>query len=131
MSKIVASTASADSLEPTDVRASAGTMMITFGPYMNTGPALGDFATLTHWDWKKIVAISQKTFWNEFSWIRISDFRLTFRWLAPNMQQAIIWTKDDLFHWQIYASLGLNELTSQICFHQDTSELVIRRVTII
>ena len=46
MSKIVVSSASADSLEPTDVRASAGTMMITFGPYMYTGPALDGFNTL-------------------------------------------------------------------------------------
>ena len=28
----------------------------------------------------------------------------------PNRRQAIIWTKDDIFHWRIYASFGLNEL---------------------
>ena len=27
------------------------------------------------------------------------------------MQQAIIWTNDGMFHWHIYSSLGLNELT--------------------
>ena len=31
----------------------------------------------------------------------------------PNRQQDIIWTNDGLFHWHIYASLGLNELTHQ------------------
>ena len=30
--------------------------------------------------------------------------------LAPNRRQAIIWTNDDLVHWRIHASLGLNEL---------------------
>ena len=29
----------------------------------------------------------------------------------PNRQQAIIWTNDGPVYWQIYASLGLNELT--------------------
>ena len=29
--------------------------------------------------------------------------------LAPNRWQAIIWTKDGIVNWRIYASLGLNE----------------------
>ena len=31
--------------------------------------------------------------------------------LAPNRQQAIIWSNDGLVYWCIYASLGLNELS--------------------
>ena len=30
--------------------------------------------------------------------------------LAPNRQQAIIWSSDDAIHWRIYAALGGNEL---------------------
>ena len=31
--------------------------------------------------------------------------------LAPDRQQAIIWTNDGQIHWYIYASLALSELT--------------------
>ena len=33
--------------------------------------------------------------------------------LAPNRRQAVIWTNDDLVHWRIHASLGLNELLTK------------------
>ena len=69
--------------------------------------------------------------WNAFSWMKLFDF-----WLSKfhrmlflidnksalvqimawcwNKRQAIIWTYEGLFYWHIYASLGLNELTSKI-----------------
>ena len=63
---------------------------------------------------RKKTAISQTTFSNEFSWMKIYKFRLTFHWslfpwiqltifhdsdngLVPARRQAIIWTNDDLF----------------------------------
>ena len=63
-------------------------------------------------------------FSNTFSWIKIFEFRLKFHFrvqltitmgldngLAPNRQQAIIWSNGGLFHWCVYyASLGLSEL---------------------
>ena len=36
--------------------------------------------------------------------------------LAPNRQQAIIWTNDCLGYWCIYASLSLNELKCLIVY---------------
>ena len=35
---------------------------------------------LTHWGRRKIVAISQTTFSNAFSWIKTYEFRLRFHW---------------------------------------------------
>ena len=41
-------------------------------------------------------------------------FRIgSYNGLAPTRRQAIIWTNDGLVWWCIYASLGLNELSSQ------------------
>ena len=37
--------------------------------------------------------------------------------LAPNKWQTIIWANDALFHWRIYPSLGLSELTLRRSFH--------------
>ena len=37
-------------------------------------------AMLTHWGRDKMDAISQTTFWNVFSWIKIYEFRLRFHW---------------------------------------------------
>ena len=81
---------------------------------------------ITHWDRDKIDAISQTTFSDAFSWMKMCEFLLRFHWslfpriqycsigsdngLVPARRQAIIWT-NDLVYQRIYASLGLNELT--------------------
>ena len=44
---------------------------------------------------------------NDWQWVSIGSDN----GLAPKRQQAIIWANDDLIHWCIYASLGLNGLT--------------------
>ena len=82
---------------------------------------------LTHWGWDKIVAISQTTFSNAFSWMKIYEFRLRYHWsLFLGFALMIIqhwfryWLGADqgtshymnqwwLVYWCIYASLGLNE----------------------
>ena len=35
---------------------------------------------LTHWGWDKMATIFQTTFWNGFSWMKISEFRLISHW---------------------------------------------------
>ena len=85
---------------------------------------------LTQWGRYKVAAISQRTFSNAFSWMKMFKFLLKFHWnwfcwvsnwhysrigsdngLSPTRQQASIRTNNNLIHWRIYASLGLNELT--------------------
>ena len=83
---------------------------------------------LTHWGGDKMAAISQTTFSNLFTWMKMSEFRLEFLWNMFLRVQLTIpqhwfrqWlgtgkaTSHCLNHWQlaswpIYASLGLNEL---------------------
>ena len=83
---------------------------------------------LTHWGRDKMDAISQKTFSSAFSWMKMFEFRLKFRWsLFLRVQLTIfqhwfrLWLGADqatshyLNQWwldyrRIYASLGLNEL---------------------
>ena len=78
---------------------------------------------------QKMDAISQTTFSNEFSWMKIFEFRLKFHWsLFLRFQLTIFqhwfrkWLGADQatshylnqwrsVYWRIYASLGLNELT--------------------
>ena len=71
---------------------------------------------LTHWDRDQLADISQTTFWNSFSLMKIYEFRSIFHWsffptgqltifrhwfryngLAPPRRQAIIWTNDGKF----------------------------------
>ena len=84
---------------------------------------------LTHWGRDKIDAISQTTFSNAFSWMKMHEFRLRFHWsLFLRFELTIFqywfryWlgagqaTSHYLNQWwldyrRIYASLGLNELT--------------------
>ena len=93
---------------------------------------------LTHWGRDKMAAISQTTFSNAFSWMKMYKFRLRFHWsLFPRVQLTIFqhWFRWWLgavqatshylnqwwiFYWRIYASLGLNELTSvaMLAFHK-------------
>ena len=76
---------------------------------------MGLLCVLKHWDRDKMVDISQTTFPNAFSWMKIYEFRLIFHWnlilrfkltnssigsdngLALNRRQAIIWTNDGKF----------------------------------
>ena len=88
---------------------------------------------LTHWGiWgrDKMAAISQTTFSNGFSWMKIYEFQLKFHWsLFLRVQLTIFqhwfrwWLGADeatshylnqwwLVYRRIYASLGLNELTA-------------------
>ena len=78
---------------------------------------------------RQMDAISQMTFSNVFSWMKMFDFRLKFHWsLNPMVQLTIFqqwfrwWPSAGqatshylkqwwLFYWRIYASLGLSELT--------------------
>ena len=87
---------------------------------------------LTHWGRDKMDAIFQTTFSNEFSWMKMYEFRFPFHWsLFLGVQITIFqhwfryWLGADqapshyLNQWwldyrRIYASLGLNELTTNI-----------------
>ena len=93
-------------------------------------PTLLPGITVTHWGRNKMAAIFQTTFWNAFSWMKIYQFRWRFHWnLFPRVQLTIFqhWFRQWLgagqatshylnqwwlVYWRIYASLGLNELTS-------------------
>ena len=78
---------------------------------------------LTHWGRDKMDAISQTTFSNAFSWMKMYKFRLTVHWsLFLGVQTTIShhWLRCHyLKQWcldkrRIYASLGLNELKKNI-----------------
>ena len=84
--------------------------------------------SLTHWGRKRMAAISQRTFSNAFSWMKIYEFQSKFHWsLFSRVQLTIFqhwfrqWLGTDqatthyLNQWwldyrRMYASLGLNEL---------------------
>ena len=92
---------------------------------------------LTHWGRDKMAAISQTTFSNVFSSMKMFKFRLRFHWsLFPRVQLTIFhhwfrwWlgavqaTSHYLNQWwlvyrRIYASPGLNELTWCCIQHSD------------
>ena len=85
--------------------------------------------SLAHWGWDKMSAISQTTFSNASSWMKMLDFLLQFHWpLFPRVKSTIFqhgfrqWLCTSqgtshylnqwwLVYWGIYVSLGLNELT--------------------
>ena len=87
---------------------------------------------LTHWGRGKMDAISQTTFSNEFSWMKMYEYRLKFHWnLFLRVQLTVFqhWFRYWLgavqatshylnqwwlIYWRIYASLGLNELSSVV-----------------
>ena len=59
---------------------------------------------ITHWGRDEIDAILQMTFSNEFSWMKMYEFRLKFHWslfpgvqFAPIRRQATVWTNDGKF----------------------------------
>ena len=86
-------------------------------------------ASLTHWGWDKMDAISQTTFSSAFSWMKMFEFRLKFHWrLFLRIQLTIFqhwfrkWPARPpsyylnqwwLIYWCMYALLGLNELICQ------------------
>ena len=78
----------------------------------------------------KMVVISQTTFLNVFSWIKMFEFWLKCHWnlflqvqstesissgngLVPIRRQAIIWTNADPVHWLICTVLGGDELNKK------------------
>ena len=85
---------------------------------------------------RQLDAISQTTFSNTFSWMKMFEFRLKFHWILFPMVQLIIFqywfrwwlgadqaTSHYLNQWwldyrRIYASLGLNELTANFVMPQ-------------
>ena len=94
------------------------------------------YLTHSHWCRDKMVAISQTTFTNAFSWIKSYEFRLRFHWsvflrfwlamlqhwfrwwLGPDLGTSYYPDQCFLVYWRIYRSLGLNKLInyfSNIC----------------
>ena len=84
---------------------------------------------LTHWGQDKMAAISQITFSDTFSSIKMYWFWLKFysQWfnqqysiigwdnsLAPSRRQAIIWNIADLIHWRIHVALGGDEMSGYL-----------------
>ena len=87
----------------------------------------------THWGRDKMDAISQTTFSNAISWMKMFEFRLKFHWSLFLRFQLTIYqhwfrywlgavqatshylNQWWLIYWCIYASLGLNELTNGAC----------------
>ena len=85
---------------------------------------VGHDAAVTHWSRERMAAISQTTFSNAFSWMKIYEFRLKFHWsLFPRVQLTIFqhwfrqWLGADqatshymnqwwLIYWRIYASMS-------------------------
>ena len=66
---------------------------------------------LTHWGRDKMATIFQTTFSNAFPWMKMYEFRSKFHWvLFPGVQLTIF--QHWFVYWRIYASFGLNELTT-------------------
>ena len=68
---------------------------------------------------RQMDAISQATFSNVFSWMKMFEFRLKFHWsLFPRVQLTIFHYLNQwwLVYWRIYASLGLNKLNDKFCW---------------
>ena len=105
----------------------------TFHPWC---PCIKTRCLLTHWGRDKLALISQTTFWNVFSWMKMYEYCLGFHWsLFLGFELTIFqhwirwWLGADqatshylnqwwLGYWCIYASPGLNELKfRQIFFH--------------
>ena len=98
---------------------------------------------LTHWGWDKMDGISQTTFPNAFSWMKMYEFRLRFHWiLFPRVKLTISqhWFRSWLgagqatshvlnqwwlVYWRIYASLGLIVLIRPLHVGTKFSETVI------
>ena len=88
---------------------------------------LVDWHCIWHWSLGKIVVISQTTFSNAFSWMKMYEFRLRFHWsFFLRLELTIFqhwfkyWLRTDQAtshymnqYWRIYASLGLNEWSEE------------------
>ena len=97
-------------------------------PEFGSGPFCLSLHVLTHWGQDKVAVIFQTTFSNEFSWMKMYQFRLRFHWsLLPRVKstrfhpwfrywlgadQAIsLYLKQEWkVYRRIYVSHGLNEL---------------------
>ena len=84
---------------------------------------------LTHWGRDKMDAISQTTFWNAFSWMKMLEFRLIFHrslflrvqltifqhwfsyWIGAAQAASHYLNQRRLGYGRIYASICLNELS--------------------
>ena len=93
---------------------------------------------LTHWGRGKMAAVSQTMFSNAFSWMKMYEFRLKFHWIMFLMFQLTIFqhwfrywlgavqatshylNQCWLVYWRIYASLGLNDLTTKCTLQMET-----------
>ena len=87
---------------------------------------------LTHWDWDKITAISQTTFLNALSWMKMYEFQIRFHWClflsfdnnisalvkimaySTNQTTSHYLNQWLLVYWCIYVSLELNESIGNI-----------------
>ena len=79
---------------------------ITFSKSQSISPYSYVFTPLTHWGRVNMDAISQMTFSNAFSWMKMLEFRLKFRWSLFLRVQFNIFQ-----HWFRYW-LGADQATS-------------------
>ena len=88
------------------------------------------YLILTRWGQDKIDTISQTTFSNAFTWMKMNEFALGFdrrlflrfestifhhwfrQWLGADQATSHYLNQWRLIYWCIYASLGLNELNA-------------------
>ena len=79
--------------------------------FPNTNWDISAGVMLTHWDRERMVAISQTSFSNAFSWMKIYEFRLKFHWsLFPRVQLTIFQ------HW--FSEPMMVRLPTHICVTQ-------------
>ena len=102
---------------------------------------------LTQWGWDKMVIISQTSFSNAFSWMKMCEFLFKFhrrlflmlqwtifqhwfrQWLGTNQATSHYVNKWWLIYWCIHVSLGLNELTyssgQELYFHSILNSMAV------
>ena len=80
--------------------------------------------TVTHWGREKTAAISQTTFWNAFSWMKMYEFCIRFHWIVfPRIQLTSIPTLVQIIAWRRPGDKQLSEpmmvsLLTHICITQ-------------
>ena len=96
----------------------------------------------THWSPDKMDTISQTTFPNAFSWVKMCECRLKFHWSKfvpkgqinniPSLNQIVVAVQATshylnqwwLVYWRIYASLGLNLIEhAHTCEIDETNQI--------
>ena len=86
-----------------------------------------EFCWLTHWGRDIMAPISQTTFSNAFSWMKLLNLKKNFtemcslwsNWQygsigSPSRRETIIWSNVGMLYWRIHASPGLNELNQKL-----------------